>query len=233
MGTAIVIGFGPGLSASVARRLKERGHDVVVASRDPARHRALADEIGARAVACRAAEPDDMAALFADFGGDIEVAVYNPSARVRGPVADLDPAAVRDAMLTTAYGAFLMAREAVPRMEGRANGPRGRGAMLFTGASAGVKGFANSSSFAMGKFALRGLCQSLARELHPKGIHIAHFVIDGGIGNPARPERVSASDAPHSMLDPDAIADSYMHVLDQHRSAWTWEIELRPWVERF
>ena len=111
--------------------------------------------------------------------------------------------------------------------------PQGQGAVLFTGASASVKGYANSSSFAMGKFALRGLAQSMARELAPKGIHVAHFVIDGGIRSARRPERQEAADAPDSMLDPDAIARTYLHVLEQDRSAWSWEIELRPWVERF
>ncbi|MEM6906713.1 MAG: SDR family NAD(P)-dependent oxidoreductase, partial [Pseudomonadota bacterium] len=128
----------------------------------------------------------------------------------------------------TALGAFYAAQQAVKRME-----PGGHGAVLFTGASAGVKGFPNSASFAMGKFALRGLAQSMARELHPKGIHVGHFVIDGGIRNPARAERVDGPENPDSMLDPDAIAESYWHFLEQDRSAWAWEIELRPWVERF
>jgi NADP-dependent 3-hydroxy acid dehydrogenase YdfG len=108
--------------------------------------------------------------------------------------------------------------------------PKGAGAIVFSGATAGVKGFANSSSFAMGKFALRGLAQSLARELSPQGIRIAHVVIDGGIASPARPV---PADKPDSMLDPDAIADTYWHLLQQPRNAWSWEIEVRPWVERF
>ena len=166
-----------------------------------------------------------------EMGNPLEIAIYNPSARVRGPVAELDAGAVENAILVTAYGAFLMAQQAAKRMLTREPSSSGsRGSMLFTGASAGVKGFANSSSFAMGKFALRGLCQSLARELHPQGIHIGHFVIDGGIANPNRSGRQNEGD---NMLDPDAIADSYMHFLDQHRSSWAWEIELRPWVEKF
>ena len=161
-------------------------------------------------------------------GSPLEIAVYNPSARVRGSIVELDPDAVKDAVMITAYGAFLMAQQAAKRMV-----PQGNGNILFTGASAGVKGFANSSTFAMGKFALRGLAQSLARELHPKGIHIGHFVIDGGIENANRPERISALDNPDSMLHPDAVADSYLHFIDQPRSSWAWEIELRPWVEKF
>ncbi len=108
--------------------------------------------------------------------------------------------------------------------------PKKRGAVLFTGASASVKGYAQSAPFAMGKFALRGLAQSMARELQPQGIHVAHFVIDGGIKSARRPE---PPDKPDSMLDPDAIAETYLHILQQPRSAWTWEVELRPWVERF
>ena len=157
--------------------------------------------------------------------GAPDIVVYNPSARVRGPVTELDPVAVRDAVLVTAYGAFLVAQQATKRMEAK-----GSGSLLFTGASAGVKGYPNSSCFAIGKFGLRGLCQSLARELQPKNIHVAHFVIDGGIESANRP---APADKPDSMLNPDAIAESYLHVHRQHRSAWTWEIELRPWVESF
>ena len=228
MSIALIIGAGAGLSASLARKLSSRGHQVVLASRDPSDLSTLCEQTGATAIACNARDRDDVAALFERIDamdGDLEVAVYNPSARVRGGITELDPQAVENAILVTAYGAFLMAHHAARRMEAR-----GRGALLFTGASAGVKGFANSSTFAMGKFALRGLCQSLARELHPKGIHVGHFVIDGGIADAVRPERAQEGDA---MLEPDAIADSYMHFLDQHRSSWAWEIELRPWVERF
>ena len=202
-----------------------RGHQVVLAAREPADLEELASEVGAKTVACNARDRDDMERLFAEvdaMGAPLAVAVYNPSARVRGPVDELDPEAVENAILVSAYGAFLMAHHAAKRML-----PRASGAMLFTGASAGVKGFPQSSTFAMGKFALRGLCQSLAREMHPKGIHIGHFVIDGGI------TKTPAENESNAMLDPDAIAESYMHFLDQHPSSWAWEIELRPWVERF
>ena len=157
--------------------------------------------------------------------GAPDVVVYNASARARGPVAELVPAEVERAIMVSAFGGFLVAREAARRMV-----PKGHGAILFTGASASVKGYPLSAPFAMGKFALRGLAQSMARELAPQGIHIAHFVIDGAIRNPGR---VEPADRPDSMLDPDAIAASYLSVLQQPRSAWTWEIELRPWVERF
>ena len=157
--------------------------------------------------------------------GAPDVVVYNASARARGPVAELVPAEVERAIMVSAFGGFLVAREAARRMV-----PKAHGAILFTGASASVKGYPLSAPFAMGKFALRGLAQSMARELAPQGIHIAHFVIDGSIRNPGR---VEPPDRPDSMLDPDAIAASYVDVLYQPRSAWTWEIELRPWVERF
>ena len=231
MGTAVIIGAGEGLSASLARKLHARGHRLVLAARNTGKLASLQQETDATLVSCDAANPDDMERVFdaADAQNEpLEIAIYNPSARVRGSITDLDPDAVKSAILITGYGAFLMAQQAARRML-----PNGQGAILFTGASAGVKGYPNSSTFAMGKFALRGLSQSLARELHPQGIHVGHFVIDGGIRNPNREERIERNDNPDSMLDPDAIADSYLHFLDQPRSSWAWEIELRPWVEKF
>lgn len=231
MGTAVIIGAGAGLSASLARKLHARGHKLLLAARNTDKLAELQAETGAKLVTCDAAEAGDMEKVFAEadaLGEPLEIAIYNPSARVRGPITELEPEAVKSAVLITGYGAFLMAQQAAKRML-----PLGQGAILFTGASAGVKGYPRSSTFAMGKFALRGLAQSLARELHPQGIHIGHFVIDGGIRSASRPERVEAADNPDSMLDPEAIADSYLHFLDQPRSSWAWEIELRPWVENF
>jgi NAD(P)-dependent dehydrogenase (short-subunit alcohol dehydrogenase family) len=227
---ALIIGAGAGLSASLARLFAGNGLKVSLAARDPGKLEDLCSETGAEAHACNAAEHSDVAALFSalEEGGAPDVVVYNPSGRVRGPFIELDPTEVERAVQITALGAFLAAQEAAKRMV-----PAGHGAILFTGASAGVKGYPQSASFAMGKFAMRGLAQSMARELHPKGVHIGHFVIDGGIRNPARPERVDAADNPDSMLCPDAIARSYWHFLEQDRSSWAWEIELRPWVERF
>ena len=157
--------------------------------------------------------------------GDPDVVIYNASARSRGPFISLVASEVEQAIKTSAFGGFLVAQEAAKRMV-----PNGHGAILFTGASASVKGYAQSAPFAMGKFALRGLAQSMARELAPIGIHVAHFIIDGAIRNPGRTEPPENLD---SMLDPDAIAANYLHVLRQPRSAWTWEMELRPWVEKF
>jgi NAD(P)-dependent dehydrogenase (short-subunit alcohol dehydrogenase family) len=226
--TALIVGAGSGLSASLARLFSREGLRVALAARNVEKLGALCAETGAKAFACDATNPGQVAQMFAEVEaatGAPDVVVYNASARARGPVAELVPAEVERAIMVSAYGGFLVAREAVARML-----PKKHGAILFTGASASVKGYPLSAPFAMGKFALRGLAQSMARELAPQGIHIGHFVIDGAIRNPGRAE---PPDRPDSMLDPDAIAASYLHLLQQARSAWTWEIELRPWVERF
>jgi NAD(P)-dependent dehydrogenase (short-subunit alcohol dehydrogenase family) len=226
--SALIVGAGTGLSASLARLFSRNGLQVALASRNPDRLAALAQETAAATFACEAAEPVEVAGLFDAViatQGVPDVVVYNASARARGPVAELDPEAVARAIAVSAYGGFLVGQQAARHMLAR-----GSGVILFTGASASVKGYPLSAPFAMGKFALRGLAQSMARELAPQGIHVAHFVIDGGIRNPGRTE---PPDKPDSMLDPDAIAASYWHVVQQPRSAWTWEVELRPWVERF
>ncbi len=231
MTTALIIGAGPGLSAALARSLSDRGHHLVLAARDTSDRASLARETGAELVDCDARDPAQMDRLFERVdaaGHELAVAIYNPSARSRGPITELDPEAVENALMVTAYGAFLMARHAARRMLSH-----GRGTMLFTGASAGVKGFPESAPFAMGKFALRGLCQSLARELHPRNIHVAHVVIDGGIDGTPQRDRSNAVDADDNMLRPEEIARSYMHLIAQHRSTWTDEIVLRPWSERF
>lgn len=231
LGTAIIIGAGSGLSASLARKLAARGHRVVLGARDTAKLDALVAETGAIAVAVDGSDPASVDALFADVAGRIDVAIYNPSARSRGPVAELDPEEVRRAMEVTAFGSFLLGRAAAGRMLAQDAIDGARGTILFTGASAGVKGFPMSAPFAMGKFAQRGLAESMARELHPQGVHVAWVNIDGGIANAARAERTD--DGTDKMLDPDAIADTYLSLMDQHRSAWSNEIALRPWVERF
>jgi NAD(P)-dependent dehydrogenase (short-subunit alcohol dehydrogenase family) len=225
---ALIVGAGPGIGASVAKALAKEGLAVAVAARHPERLEGLLDEIGAKGFAADATDPAAVERLFSEVDaalGEPDVVVYNASARVRGPLAELDPGAVLEALTVSAYGGFLVAQQAARRML-----PHGRGAILFTGATAGIKGFALSSSFAMGKFALRGLAQSAARELMPKGIHVAHVVVDGGVRSAARPE---PKDRPDSLLDPDAIAQSYLALLRQPRSAWSSEIELRPWVEPF
>jgi NAD(P)-dependent dehydrogenase (short-subunit alcohol dehydrogenase family) len=227
--SALIVGAGDGLSASLARLFAVEGLKVGLAARRADKLRDLAAATGAVTTVCDAGEPAQVEALFEAMDQALgewpDVVVYNASARSRGPLVELDPATVADSLRVSAFGGFLVAQQAARRML-----PQGRGAILFTGASASVKGYKLSAPFAMGKFALRGLAQSIARELAPQGIHVAHFVIDGAIRNPGRSEPAGA---PDSMLDPDAIARTYLHVLRQDRSAWTWEVELRPWVETF
>lgn len=223
--SALIVGTGPGLSASLARLFARNGLAVAVAARQTDKLAALAKETGASVHACNAADPKEVAALFKAVeakGRAPDVVVYNASSRVRAPLVDVAPEDARRALEISAFGAFLVSQEAARRML-----PNKHGAIFLTGATAGVKGFAQSATFAMGKFALRGLAQSMARELSPQGIHVAHFVIDGGIRSAARP------DSSDTLLDPDAIAETYWATLMQHRSAWSWEIEVRPWVENF
>ena len=226
--TALIVGVGEGLSASLTRLFAREKINVALAARKIEKLGVLCRETGARAYACDAADADQVERLFGLVEREIgapDLVVYNAGARARGAFVDLVPAEVEQALLISAFGGFLVAQQAARRML-----PNKHGAILFTGASASVKGYAQSSPFAMGKFALRGLAQSLARELSPQGIHVGHFVIDGGIRSAARQD---PPDRPDSWLDPDAIALSYWNVLQQPRSAWTWEIELRPWVEKF
>jgi NAD(P)-dependent dehydrogenase (short-subunit alcohol dehydrogenase family) len=225
---ALIVGVGEGLSASLARLFSREGIRVALAARQIEKLGALCTETGARAFTCNATDADEVERLFGLVEREIgtpDLVVYNASARARGALVDLVPADVANSIAVSAFGGFLVAQQAARRML-----PNKHGAILFTGASASVKGYAQSSSFAMGKFALRGLAQSMARELSPQGIHVAHFVIDGGIRSKTRPD---PEDRPDSMLDPDAIALSYWNVLQQPRSAWSWEVELRPWVEKF
>lgn len=226
--TALIVGAGSGLSASLARLLSKSGLKVALAARNLGKLADLATETGAKVFGCDASKESEMAALFESVDaalGAPDVAIYNASFRTRGALIDLVPADVEKAIAITTFGAFLMAQQAARRML-----PKKHGAIFLTGASAGVKGYPKSASFAMAKFAVRGLSQSLARELQPQGIHVAHFVIDGGIRSERRME---AADKPDSLLDPDAIAQTYLDILRQPRNAWTSEIELRPWVETF
>lgn len=226
--TALIVGAGAGLSASLARLLSKSGLRIALASRSTDDLGDLVGETGAKVFACDASDEAQVAWLFTEIDaalGAPDVVIYNPSFRTRGALIDLVPADVQKAFSISAFGAFLVAQQAARRML-----PNNHGAIFFTGASAGVKGYPKSAPFAMAKFALRGLSQSLARELQPQGIHIAHFVIDGGIRSARRAE---PDDKPDSLLDPDAIAQTYLDVLKQPRSAWSSEIEMRPWVETF
>ena len=224
---AVIAGAGSGLSASLARLLAKEGFSVVLAARDIEKLGALQAETGAQAVATDVSDAASVERLFdvADKAGTLSLVVFNASGRARGPIAELDPEAVRQALLVGAYGGFLVGQQA-----GRRLVALGSGSILFTGATASVKGFAGSAGFAMPKFGLRGLAQSMARELAPKNVHVAHFIIDGGIASAASGQE---SGPPDRRLSPDAIAEAYLSIHSQHRSAWTWEMELRPWVESF
>jgi NAD(P)-dependent dehydrogenase (short-subunit alcohol dehydrogenase family) len=226
--SALIVGAGSGLSASLARVLATEGIRVALAARTTDDLAALVEEIGGRAFECDATQPSRVEKLFGDVDAAIgapEIVIYNASYRTRGPLVDLTPADVEKSLAVCAFGGFLVAQQAARRMLREKHG-----AILFTGASASIKAFAQSAPFAMGKFALRALAQSMARELGPQGIHVAHVVIDGGIKSARRQE---PADQPASMLDPNAIAASYLHLIHQPRSAWSWEVELRPWVEPF
>jgi NAD(P)-dependent dehydrogenase (short-subunit alcohol dehydrogenase family) len=228
---ALIVGSGPGLSASLARLFTKEGMRVALAARDIKKLERLVKEISGRAYSCDASVPKDVDRLFESLSndlGDPDVVVYNASGRVRGALTELEAEAVRNTILVTCYGGFLVGKAAATRML-----KAGHGTILFTGASASIKGFANSAAFAMGKMGLTGLVQSMARELQPQNIHVAQVVIDGGIYDPTkRPERLT-SRGPDGNLDPDAIAQTYLHLHRQHRSAWASHIELRPWVEKF
>ncbi|MDP3417039.1 SDR family NAD(P)-dependent oxidoreductase [Falsiroseomonas sp.] len=224
MPRALIVGAGPGFSASLARLLAREGYSVALAARDTGKLAALAAETGASLHRCDASDPAEVAALFTrPEAAEAEVVSYNASFRVRGPTVELAPEDVRRTLEVCAFGAFLVAQQAAGHMLAR-----GAGTILLTGASAGVKGYARSAPFAMGKFALRGLGQALARELHPQGVHVVHIVVDGGIRSERRPDP-----GQDTLLDPDAIAAAALAAIRQPRSAWSAEIELRPWVETF
>jgi NAD(P)-dependent dehydrogenase (short-subunit alcohol dehydrogenase family) len=226
--TALIIGAGVGISASLARLLSREGIKVGMVGRDAKKLVTLASETGALTFSADASDAAAVADCFEqvdDRLGPPDIVIYNPSARAHGSVADIDPVTVRNAIAITAYGGFLAVQQAARRMI-----PKGHGAILLTGASASIKGFALSSAFAMGKFALRGLAQSAARELGPKGIHVAHFIIDGAVRSASRP---NPAERPDSTLSPEGIAQTYWSILQQPRNAWSFEVDVRPWVESF
>ena len=227
--TALIVGAGEGLSASLARLFAREGIKVALAARKIEKLGALCTETGARAFACNATEAEEVERLFGMVEREIgtpDIVVYNASGRARGAFVDLVPAEVANAIAVSAPLAAFWWRSRRQRACCRTSTARS----CSPARPPASRAIAQSAPFAMGKFALRGLAQSMARELSPQGIHIAHFVIDGGIRSAARTE---PADRPDSMLDPDAIALSYWNVLQQPRSAWTWEVELRPWVEKF
>jgi NAD(P)-dependent dehydrogenase (short-subunit alcohol dehydrogenase family) len=226
--TVVIVGVGPGLSAALAKLCAAEGMQVALAARNIAKLAPLVAQTGAQAFPCDAGDAASVEAMFAAVDaafGPPDMVVYNASGRYRGALETLDPAQLAAAIQVTALGGFHVAQTAAKRML-----VAGQGSILLTGATASVKGLPHSTPFAMGKFALRGMAQCLARELAPKNIHVAHFIIDGGIATTGGRTEQSGED---KWLDPAAIAREYLHIHRQHRSAWTWEVELRPWVESF
>ena len=225
----LIVGAGFGLSYSLARLFHDEGMQITLAARNINKFKDLNTEIKAILYNCDVSVIEEVKKLFVNLDKQKfipDLVIYNPSSRVRGPIGELNPNEVKKALEITSFGGFLVAQEAAKRMM-----KRGSGSIFFTGATAGVKGFPNSSVFAMGKFALRGLAQSLARELHPKNIHIGHFVIDGGISKSKY--FGNNNNENDGLLDPDEIAKTYLNFYKQNKSAWSWEIEIRPWVEKF
>ncbi len=226
---AVIMGAGHGLSAALARRLARDDFKIALIARDAGKLADLAARTGAITLTADTSDPAQVEAAFLHVDGALgtpDLVVFNAALRYRGPIDELDPATVMAAYQVGAFGGFLTAQAAARRML-----KRGSGSLFFTGATASLKGMPESTPFAMAKFALRGLAQSLARELGPKGIHVAHFIIDGGIASSwAKPGELGPAD---KWLDPDAISNSYLDLHRQHRSAWTFEMDLRPWVEKF
>ena len=219
----LIVGAGSGLSASLARAFNSKGMKIVLAARNIDKLDSLKKEIDALVFKCDSTENKSVQNLFLQTDsiiGTPEIVIYNPSLRIVKPFIEYDPDEMLQSIKVNSYGAFLVAHESVKRML-----KLGKGNIFFTGSSASVKGFAKSASFAMGKFGLRGLAQSLARELHPQNIHIGHFVIDGGIGK----EPVGN----YQMIHPDEIAKQYLNFYLQDKKAWTWEIEIRTNTEKF
>ena len=219
----LIVGAGSGLSASLARAFSSKGMKVVLAARNIDKLDSLKKEIDALVFKCDSTDNKSVQNLFLQTDsiiGTPEIVIYNTSLRIVKPFIEYDPDEMLQSIKVNSYGAFLVAHESVKRML-----KIGKGNIFFTGSSASVKGFAKSASFAMGKFGLRGLAQSLARELHPQNIHIGHFVIDGGIGK----EPIGN----YQMIHPDEIAKQYLNFYLQDKKAWSWEIEIRTNTEKF
>ena len=228
---ALIVGAGNGLSASLARTFSDQGMKIALAARNTEKLTDIAVETDAKLFCCDATNLEQVNNLFSTVVTELgtpNVVVFNASARVRGAITEINPDEVKEALLITSYGGFLVGQAAAKLMV-----PKNRGTIFFTGASAGVKGFPMSATFAMGKFGLRGLAQSMARELHPQNIHVVHVVVDGGIRSAEKNRIETQEDAPDKWLDPDEIASTYWYLHTQHRSSWSWEIEVRPWVEKF
>ena len=233
--TAAVLGVGPGLGAAVARRFAREGFAVALMARRQENVAAVREEIEAAGgtaipISTDATDPTSVAAAFDRVRtelGDPEVFVYNAGAFQMGGILDLSPEKFDECFKANCAGAFYAAQQVLPAMV-----EAGRGTILLTGATAALRGGARFSALAVGKFGLRALGQSMAREFGPQGIHVAHVVVDGQINTP-RLREASPDREDHTTLSPDAIAETYWHLHSQHPTAWTLELDLRPSVESF
>ena len=235
MKVAAVLGVGPGLGAAIARRFAGEGYAVALMARRAESVAAVREEIEAAGgaalpVSADATDPASVAAAFDEVRselGDPEVFVYNAGAFQMGGVLEVSPAQFDECFRANCAGAFYAAREVLPAMV-----EAGHGTILLTGASAALRGKARFSALAVGKFGLRALAQSMAREFGPQGIHVAHVIIDGQINTPSIQE-MSPDREEHTLLSPDAIAETYWLLHSQDRTTWTLELDLRPAVESF
>jgi len=228
---AVIVGVGPGLGAALARRARREGLHVVLAARNAEPLQPLASELGGRAWRCDATREADVDGLFAEISGARgapRLVIYNAGAFVPRSIVETTASEFENCWRIGCLGGFLVGRAAARLMTAA-----GHGTILFTGATASLRGGANFANLAVGKFGLRALAQSMARELGPKGVHVAHIIIDGMIEAEHRPGRKRAEHAPDALLHPDAIAEAYWQLHRQPRSAWTLELDLRPWTEKF
>ena len=227
--TAVVVGVGPGLGSALVRTFAQEGFTVIAAARSASELPELKGLADVVPVDCDATEPADVERLFetAAARGPAEVAVFNAAAFVRGSILETDPAEFERCWRVGCFAGLLVGQAAARRMVAH-----GRGTILFTGATASLRGGAGFVGLASPKFGLRAVAQSMARELGPKNIHVAHVIIDGQIRS-ERYAHLAGERGPDSLLDPDAIAAQYVALHRQHRSAWTHELDLRPWSEKF
>ncbi len=235
--TAVIVGAGPGLGAALARRFARAGMNVAAARRNPDKLAALVKELGAqvRAYSCDATDERAVRKLFADITSEfwtLRLAVFNAGAFVRKGILETSAEEFERCWRVACLGGFLVGREAARAMLAQKSDGSHRGTIIFTGATASLRGGAMFHNLAVGKFGLRALAQSMAREFQPKGIHVAHVVIDGQIASERSGHSV-AERGEDTVLDPNAIAEAYYQLHLQSPSAWTLELDLRPYVEKF